>query len=160
MSTSDIKVFTPKRGRGTGKAVLSGRERRLRAILTLPPRGKPLLDAINQGFPAEMLRKVAGSLSVDVYKVGNYINIKTATLDRRLRAGKLTAAESDRLNQFTEVYDAALELFEGDQKMATTWLKTPARGLGGARPFDLLNTATGTNDVLSLIHKIEHGVLV
>jgi putative toxin-antitoxin system antitoxin component (TIGR02293 family) len=119
-----------------------------------------LIDAIKKGFPADMLRQVAGSLSVDVYKISSYINIKTATLDRRLREGALTPAESDRLNQFTEVYDAALELFDGDQEMTMNWLKTPAHGLGDEPPFGLLSTATGTMDVLALIHKIEHGVLV
>jgi putative toxin-antitoxin system antitoxin component (TIGR02293 family) len=160
MSTSEVEVFIPKRGKGRDKVAHSKRERQLRSLLKLPPRGKLLIDAIKEGFPADMLRQVAGNLSIDIYKIGSYINIKTATLDKRLREGTLMPIESDRLNQFIEVYDAALELFDGDQEITTNWLKTPAHGLWGERPFDLLSTATGTMDVLALIHKIEHGVLV
>jgi putative toxin-antitoxin system antitoxin component (TIGR02293 family) len=129
-------------------------------MLKLPPRGKPLLDAITKGFSVQILRDVAGTLSVDVYKLGTYIDIKTATLNRRLRDGVLTTDESDRLYRFTEVYDATLDLFDGDKTMADQWLNSPALGLGGEAPISVIRTSTGANDVLALIHKIEHGVLV
>ena len=157
-----IQAFTPKASTGSTRASArqARRDRRIRDMLKFPPRGKPLLDAINRGFPVQMLRDVAGTLSVDVYKVGKYIDIKTATLDRRLRDGTLTIDESDRLYRFTEVYDAALDLCDGNNDMAVQWLNTPALGLGGETPLSVIRTSTGANDVLSLIHKIEHGVLV
>lgn len=158
MNTSEIKAFTP-RTRGRTPDWRGTQYVRFRELLKLPPRGKPLLDAINKGFSIKVLRDVAGSLSVDVYKVGAYIDIKTATLDRRLRDGTLTTAESDRLYRFTEVYDATLDLFDGDKTMAHHWLNSPAIGLGGETPFSVIRTSTGANDVLSLISKIEHGVL-
>lgn len=64
-------------------------------LLKLPSRGKPLLNAINKVFSVKVLLDVAGSLSADFHKIGMYIDIKTATLDRRLRDGTLTTAESD-----------------------------------------------------------------
>lgn len=159
MSTPEIKAFIPKT-KATTIQWKGGGYVRFRELLKLPPRGKPLLDAINKGFPVKVLREVAGNLSIDVYKVGAYIDIKTATLDRRLRDGTLTTAESDRLYRFTEVYDAALDLFDGDKARADHWLNSPAIGLGGESPISAIQTSTGANDVLSLISKIEHGVLV
>lgn len=164
MKAPDLKVFTPK-AKSSSKVVvvrglMSRRERRLRYMLKLPQRGKPLLDAINKGFPVKMLRDVAGNLSVDVYRVGQYLDIKTATLNRRLKSGVLSADESDRLYRFTEVYDAALDLFDGDSAAADHWLNSPALGLGGEAPITIIKTSTGANDVLALISKIEHGVLV
>lgn len=58
---------------------------------------------------------MANILSVDTYKLGTYIDIKTGTLNRRLRDGTLTTAESDRLFHFTEVHDAPFDLFEDDK---------------------------------------------
>jgi len=154
-----IKVFTPKvQAHPRDSSALA--YTRFHESLKLPPRGKRLLDAINEGFPVKILRDVAGSLSLDVYKVGTYINIKTATLNRRLRDGTLTTAESDRLYRFIEVYDSVLDLFEGDKALANQWLSSPAVGLGGDAPISVVRISTGANYVLSLISKIEHGVLV
>lgn len=117
MNTKKIKVFTP--GERSGKRLWRGaRYTRFREVLKLPQHGKPLLDAINKGFSVKILREVADNLAVDIYKVGAYIDIKTATLNKRLREGTLTTAESDRLYRFIEVYGSALELFDGDKAMA------------------------------------------
>lgn len=161
MKTHDIKAFTPTTQTKTTSAVIKGRQnRRFHQMLKLPPRGKPLLDAINRGFSVNVLREVAGNLSVDVYGIGKYINITSATLNRRLKDGVLTPAESDRLYRFTEIYDAALDLFEGDKEMANQWLNTPAIGLGNEIPMSVIRTSTGANDVLLLLQKLDHGVLI
>jgi len=158
MPIQGIKVFTPKvqaHSRDAGRQCC-----RFLEALKLPPRGKPLRDAINKGLPVKILRDVAGSLSLDVYKAGAYIDIKTATLKRRLKDGKLTTGESDRLYRFIEVYDSALDLFEGNKSLASQWLNSPAVGLGGDVPISVVRISTGANYVLSLINKIEHGVVV
>lgn len=164
MNMHDLKAFKPTAKAKPNTGLVGGskyrRDRHLRKLLNLPPRGKPLLDAINKGFSVKMLRDVAGTLAVDVYRVGQYLDIKTATLNRRLKGGVLTTDESDRLYRFTEVYDAALDLFDGDNDLADQWLNSPALGLGGEVPISIIKTSTGANDVLSLISKIEHGVLV
>lgn len=159
MNTQNMKVFTPN-GRSYKHPSQCTRPSRLRELLKFPPRGKPLLDAINKGFSAQMLRTVANTLSVDIYKLGTHIDIKISTLNRRLRDGTLTTAESDRLFRFTEVYDAAFDLFESDMVTAYQWLCSPAIGLGDDVPIYLIRTSTGSNDVLLLISKIEYGVLV
>lgn len=161
MKTHGIKAFTPTpQTKSAAVPLKRGSSRRFHEMLKLPPRGKPLLDAINRGFSVNVLREVAGNLSVDVYGIGKYIDIKTATLNRRLKDGVLTAAESDRLYRFTEVYDAALDLFEGDKEMANQWLSTPAIGLGGEIPMAVIRTSTGANDVLLLLQKLDRGVLI
>lgn len=159
MNTQKIKLFAPNT-RGGKRSLCSPHSNRLSELLKLPPRGKLLLDAINNGFPIQALREVADHLTVNVYTIGTYINIKTATLNRRLRDGVLTADESDRLYRFIEVYDAALDLYDGDMRIVDQWLNSPAIGLGGESPLSVIRTSTGANDILSLIGKIEHGVLV
>jgi len=154
-----IKVFTPKVQAHPRDSSALGYTR-FHELLKLPPRGKPLLNAIHKGFPVKILRDVAGSLSLDVYKLGTYIDIKAATLNRRLHNGTLTTAESDRLYRFIEVYDSVLNLFEGDKALANQWLNSPAVGLGGDAPISVVRISTGANYVMSMISKIEYGVLI
>jgi putative toxin-antitoxin system antitoxin component (TIGR02293 family) len=40
----------------------------------------------------------------------------------------------------------------------TSWLKRPNRGLNGHVPVDLLDTDTGTEQVVELLDRIEYGV--
>ena len=159
MNTQEIKAFTPKL-RDPKNRRQNARYPRLQELLTLPQRGKPLLEAINKGFSVNLLRDVASNLSINIYKVGAYIDIKKSILNRRLREGTLTTAESDRLYRFVEVYDLTLDLFDGDGIMAYQWLNSPAAGLSGELPIDLIRTSTGSNDVLLLISKVERGVLI
>jgi putative toxin-antitoxin system antitoxin component (TIGR02293 family) len=159
MDTQEIKAFTPK-FRDTKNRWQNSRYPRLQELLKLPQRGKPLLEAINKGFSVKLLRDATSNLSINIYKVGTYIDIKKSTLNRRLREGTLTTAESDRFYRFVEVYDLTLDLFNGDKIMAYQWLNSPAAGLSGELPINLIRTSAGSNDVLSLISKIEHGVLI
>lgn len=59
---------------------------------------------------------------------------------------------------FSEVFTAALTLFENNYHATTEWLNTPVKGLGGRLPVDLLDTEDGAQTVLDLIGRLEHGV--
>lgn len=74
-----------------------------------------------------MLQTVANILSVETYKLGTYIDIKTGTLNRRLRDGTLITVESDRLFHFTEVHDAPFDLFESDRYSLSMAMFAPHR---------------------------------
>lgn len=159
MDTQEIKAFIPK-AHDPKKRWQNTPYLRLQELLKLPRRGKPLLEAINKGFSVKLLRDIANNLSITIYKAGAYIDIKKSTLNRRLCEETLTTAESDRLYRFVEVYDLTLDLFDGDRNMAYQWLNSPAAGLSGELPINLIRTSTGSNDILSLISKMERGVLI
>jgi putative toxin-antitoxin system antitoxin component (TIGR02293 family) len=58
-----------------------------------------------------------------------------------------------------EIYDACLELFDGDRDAAWGWLTFPAFGLGYARPIDYAKTEAGAMEVRNLIGRLEDGVV-
>ncbi|MBD3620362.1 MAG: DUF2384 domain-containing protein [Chromatiales bacterium] len=58
-----------------------------------------------------------------------------------------------------DIYQAALQLFDGDQVAAERWLRTPAKALGGRAPLELLEFKDGTKVVRDLIGRLEHGVI-
>lgn len=58
-----------------------------------------------------------------------------------------------------EVTKRAIEVF-GSEEKARRWLHTPNFALGDVRPVDLLRTKEGTDEVLGILGRIEHGVFV
>jgi len=47
----------------------------------------------------------------------------------------------------------------GDESDAMRWLGTPVRDLNYATPISLLHDSKGREDVLSVLGRLEHGVL-
>ncbi|WP_274644671.1 type II RES/Xre toxin-antitoxin system antitoxin [Pseudomonas serbica] len=128
--------------------------------LGLPSRGPKLYQAIHDGLPYAVYDRIASVLMLDKKTLGLHANIAPATLARRSKAGKFSAEESDRLYAFAEVFHAAQVLFEGDIDATRKWMVTPVRGLGGKAPVSMLATRVETQAVLSLIGRLEHGVVV
>jgi len=152
-----IANFTPSKA---NPRVLKLHSLSLKERVKLPPRGLPLRHAISKGFNYQVAVDIAKTISVDIKSFAHIVDIKPATLSRRAKEGVFTPQESDRIHNFAEVFDAALELFEGKQDLAINWLNSPARGLGGEIPMRLLKTSTGASDVITLLRRIDAGVLV
>lgn len=55
----------------------------------------------------------------------------------------------------TEVYEAALKLFNGNIEETAIWLNRPQRALGGVKPID-----AHRDEVLRLIGQLENGVYI
>ncbi|MEH6562093.1 MAG: antitoxin Xre/MbcA/ParS toxin-binding domain-containing protein [Marinobacter sp.] len=53
----------------------------------------------------------------------------------------------------------AVELFEGNQKLADQWLSGPVRALGDKKPNDLLKYEEGIQQVRDVIGRLEHGIV-
>ncbi|NRD74083.1 DUF2384 domain-containing protein [Shewanella sp. VB17] len=147
---TSINVFTPT---SSANKVLSFWQ-----LVGLPARGTRLYTALHNGLPFEIYAKLAHISGLEKSELANATVIASATLQRRAKAGKFNKDESDRLYRFAEVYKSALDLFEGHAKDASTWLKSPVRGLGGKRPIEMLSTSAETEAVLNLIGRLEHGV--
>ena len=57
-----------------------------------------------------------------------------------------------------QVVDRATEVI-GDRNEALRWVGTPVRALGYATPISLLGTREGSQQVLAVLDRLEHGVL-
>lgn len=56
-----------------------------------------------------------------------------------------------------EVFNRAVEVM-GSEKNAHKWLSSPQYGLGNKIPIEYMSTEKGTQEVLDLLGRIEHGV--
>ncbi|HEX7386565.1 MAG TPA: antitoxin Xre-like helix-turn-helix domain-containing protein [Castellaniella sp.] len=124
----------------------------------IPPRGQKLYAALAEGLPAGVYGRLAASIGLGRQALAVSLGIAPATLQRRLKSGRFNRDESDRLYRLSQIFGRTLELFEGDAPAARRWLCGAVRGLGGARPVDMVSTSAQTNAVLDLIGRLEHGV--
>jgi putative toxin-antitoxin system antitoxin component (TIGR02293 family) len=81
-------------------------------------------------------------------------------LSRTTSRGKNGAASGRRLKSAAEsaVIERAVAVI-GDEPVAMRWLGTPIRALGYATPVSLLHTPEGRDAVISVLGRLEHGVL-
>lgn len=135
----------------------------LRATL-LDPLGVPreALSAhlwIVAGVPADIIHKLAALVETDIGVICKLAGISHSTVTRRLRADTpLSISQGVRVYGVVLALDAALSLQENDAVMALSWLHSPAWGLGGVAPADLLTTPMGVQAVIDLVGQVEHGV--
>jgi putative toxin-antitoxin system antitoxin component (TIGR02293 family) len=66
--------------------------------------------------------------------------------------------ESDRAATVARVFDMALSYFDGNREHALEWLKHTNPALAGETPLKRADTATGAEDVIDLIGRLEHGI--
>ena len=122
------------------------------------PQELQIVDIIRRGFPADSVRRVAEYYGITDAQVATLLGASERTLSRRKKEDKpLDATESDRLYRLARIGARALEVFENDAS-ARKWLKRPNRALGGAVPFEMLDTDAGTEQVDEVLTRIDYGV--
>ena len=127
-------------------------------LIGIPDRQASLWNAIYEGFPIDVLYKLVDVLGVEKKTISSAIELSSATLHRRRKLGVLSREESDKLYRVAEIYQAAIDLFEGDVKEASAWMFKPAYALGGRKPIDCLNTVAESDAVLTLLRRLDQGV--
>ena len=68
------------------------------------------------------------------------------------------ADESERMGRLADIYEAAVDLFDGDHDAARRWLTSPAYGLGNACPIEFARSDAGALEVRNLIGRLSDGV--
>jgi len=106
----------------------------------LPSRGSRLHDLVREGLPFEFIDRISSLLQVQRGVIAKAICVSPTTMARRVKAGRFSSLESDRLVALVAVVEVALSLFENDVAAATEWMSSPVRGLGSRRPIDMLGT--------------------
>ena len=129
-------------------------------LVGLPERGRALHDAIIRGVTVDMLDRLAEITKIDEKALARHLRVSRTTFARRKATGIFSPEESDRFYQLLKVVDAAIELFEGDVKAAMVWLEESAPGLSGEVPLEMVGSMAGTEGVLDLISRLEHGAIV
>ncbi len=122
---------------------------------SVPP---PTLAEIRAGLPASFLDRLKDTLDVTETQLARVVGIPRQTLVRRRLRGVLRRDEGDRAATVARVFNMALSYFDGNREHALDWLKHPNPALAGETPLRRADTATGAEDVIDLIGRLEHGI--
>lgn len=113
---------------------------------------------VRAGLPFRWLVNLEKALGVPRAALARCVDIPLRTLSRRQKEGRLRPDESDRLWRLARIFDAAVDLFEGDICAARQWLLAPQPALGGETALEFASTEVGSREVENLIGRLEHGV--
>ncbi len=124
---------------------------------------------VRQGIPAARVEEVAARLGLSKEKLYSAIGVARATVDRKIREGRLLSAdESERLLGVMRLIGQVERMMEesGDPdappeydpvRWLGEWLDDPNPALGGERPAALLDTADGRELVSNLLGSMQSG---
>ena len=118
----------------------------------------PTLAEVRAGLPTSFLDHLKDTLDVTEAQLAGLVGIPRQTLVRRRLRGVLRRDEGDRAATVARVFNATLAYFEGNRDHALDWLKHPNPALAGETPLQRADTATGAEDVVDLIGRLEHGI--
>lgn len=119
---------------------------------------QPTLAEIRNGLPTSFLDSLKDALEMTETQLADVVGIARQTLVRRKRQGALRRDEGDRAAMVTRMFNMALSCFDGNREHALDWLKHPNPALAGETPLKRADTATGAEDVIDLIGRLEHGI--
>lgn len=117
-----------------------------------------LIEQLEAGLSFEAIEALEANSGLDMAMLATLIGIPDRTLSRRKSVGRLGRDESERLLRISNIFEKAVELFEGDTESAVQWLTTPKKALGGQQPIQFSKTEPGAREVENLIGRLEHGV--
>jgi putative toxin-antitoxin system antitoxin component (TIGR02293 family) len=144
---------TPPSPLETVEALLGGK-----AVFLRPLRSRlDLVPLVREGLPYSALEAIGEHLHLTVEATAKSLGLSSRTLARRKETGLLDAVESERVVRLAEVAVRAADVFGSDES-ARAWLDEPNRALGGAKPFEMLDTDVGAEAVRDVLGRIEHGV--
>ncbi|MBR9981857.1 MAG: DUF2384 domain-containing protein [Desulfatitalea sp.] len=116
-----------------------------------------LIRQLKTGLPIKSFDNLKTKLELTDISLAQIVQIPKRTLNRRRLQGRFNTDESERVLRLAQVYDMAIAVFESQEK-AKSWLKKPARGLGGKIPLEYADTYIGANEVIKLLGRIDQGV--
>ena len=152
MTTADIE--TPRPYPGIKHAKLPA------TVKTESDAGKPAEDiaSIRKGIPPKDFVLMARQIGLSQAELARRLGLSPRTMAARIAGGrkKLSPDETEKVLRIRHIFEHAIRVF-GSVKEAREWLLSPASGLEGQRPIDLLDTEPGGAQVRDYLGAIEYG---
>lgn len=157
MAGAAIRQEPPPRDLARTAELLGG----ARVLTHVPTSPIEAHDLVERGLPGRALDHLWKVLSehdaTGVFESGVGMSVRTLQRLRKKPGGRLDRAQSGRAWQFVRILVRAADVL-GSLDEAQRWLETPALGLEGRRPIDLLSTPDGVEMVETLLLRMDYGV--
>lgn len=117
------------------------------------------LNALAQkGLPKQSLVFFLKQSQLDEKRLFLYLDVTKRTLDNYQPTERMRLYISDRLIHLAELFSKGREIFN-TQEGLTEWLNSPSIDLDGKKPIDQIYTRKGVEELITLLGRIEHGIL-
>ena len=114
-------------------------------------------ERIAAGFSTTTIGSLARELGIPDNRILTLTNVPESTyFDRRRRKQPLSAEASGRVYRIARATEAH---FEGDTDAARRWLSSPEASIGGKTPLEFACTPEGSDYVIKLLTRMEHGII-
>lgn len=120
--------------------------------------GAPLdvVDRVREGLPTDVIDEIVAAGRLTAAELDR-LAIPRRTAAHRRKLGRLSAEQSDRLLRVLRVIGEAETAFANPEK-AHQWLRRPTSALDDRTPLGLLDTDIGARLVEQLLGRIAHGL--
>jgi putative toxin-antitoxin system antitoxin component (TIGR02293 family) len=122
-------------------------------------KSKDLASLAEEGLPKQALLFFMQKVNLDERRLFSYLDVTKRTLDNYKPKQRLRLYVSDRLIHLAELYAKGKEIFQSFENF-NEWLNRPSIDLGGHKPMEMIQTRKGIDDILHVLGRIEHGILV
>ncbi|MBV6644979.1 MAG: DUF2384 domain-containing protein [Cyclobacteriaceae bacterium] len=112
----------------------------------------------DEHIPSTFLKHFMESVGASQNTAAKLMGISTRTLQRELNGEHLSTELSDRFLQLIDLYKEGIEAFY-DLETLKNWLETSKSNLHDRRPFELIHTITGIQQVKEEIIRTKLGIL-
>ena len=114
--------------------------------------------AVEQGFDPSAVRRLANRLELSLGAALKLLEVKESTFHLYKRENRrLNRDDSAHLYRLAQVTEAAEAYFESAER-ARAWLQTPRLSFGNKTPLQFALLPGGTEYVLTVLSRLEHGV--
>jgi len=112
---------------------------------------------VRTGVTKKILVNIKNKTKLDYDKLAKVLSVGRATLINKNGNRPFNLALSDRIVGLADLYDQGYKVF-GDTDNFNEWMFTPNKALGGQKPYDIIDTKYGRDEVRDLIGRIDYGV--
>lgn len=115
---------------------------------------------IRQGIPYTSIEVISKRINTPVKEVLHIFSLPQTTYNKKRREKSLlNGRDSETVLLLTELIDFGFEVFNQEEDKFLRWLKKPNLSLGGTTPENLLDSATGIQEVKNCLNRLEYGNL-
>lgn len=117
-----------------------------------------LISLARKGFKKPSIESIATHLGLTTPEVARLLGIPLKDFAGKSNEEVMDVHRSEHLVKLAEVARKGQEVWGKEQYKFNSWLRNAIPALGGQKPLYMMETMLGTEMVLHIIGRIEHGV--
>lgn len=123
----------------------------------MPTSEMDLIYASRTGLPKRTLTALVSKLNISMERLSELLHISHRTIQRKEPDAHLGVHVSEQVLAIAEVIRRGLEVMGSDEALVR-WLHSELQSLDNKKPIDLMDTSFGTQLLLKILGRIEHGI--